>query len=157
MNAQPKNPQRDNRAHYYTLLAIGKAELQWDDEFYYGIWLPMQGATLKEGRYSASTMSIGQLLAAVERMRESGFKPKSKKTKFTHDKDWRKPRIAKLNAMWIKIADAGVVSDCSQDALETWCKRYHKKDRLQWVSAEELNTCIEMLKQWAGREGVKVQ
>ncbi|MFZ2452613.1 MAG: regulatory protein GemA [Methylovulum miyakonense] len=157
MNAQPKNPQRDNRQHYYTMLAIGKAELKWDDEFYYGIWLPMQGATKKDGKYSASTMSIGQLSAAVEQMRRSGFKPKSKKTKYTHDADWRKPRIAKLNAMWIKMADAGAVEDRSQDALETWCKRHHKKDRLQWCSSAELDTCVNMLTQWAQRLAVAVK
>jgi phage gp16-like protein len=144
----------DNRQHYYTLLALGKAQLEWDDQFYYGIWLPMQGATKKDGRYSATTLSIGQLAQAVQVMKGLGFKVKPKR-KLTHDMpDFRTPRIAKLNALWLAMAEAGVVTDKSQVALEAWCKRYTKKDRLQWAGSNELNTCIEMLKQWASREHV---
>ena len=156
--SQAKQAQVDNRARYYQLLSIGKAQLNWDDEFYRGIWLPLQGATKDaEGRYSATTMTIGQLCQAVERMKDSGFKPTGKAgKKFTHNDDWRKPRIAKLNAMWMSMAEAGVVQDKSQDALEHWCKRHHKKDRLQWASSQELNTCIEQLKQWAQRRGVEL-
>lgn len=155
--SQAKHAPVDNRNNYYKLLAIGKAQLGWDDEFYYGVWLPMQGAAKDaDGRYSATTMSIGQLSQAVERMKESGFKPKPKR-KFSHDKpDWRASRIAKLNAMWLAMAEAGVVGDKSRAALETWCKRYHKKDRLQWASSKELNACIEQLKAWAKRNDVEL-
>lgn len=154
--AAPTHANVDNRQRYYTLLAIGKEQLQWDDEFYYGIWLPMQGATLKDGKYSASTLSIGQLSQAVERMKDSGFKPKAKR-KLTHDQpDWRSPRIAKLNAVWCALAEAGVVEDKSQVALERWCRRYTHKDRLQWAGSKELNTCIEQLKQWAARTNVQL-
>ncbi|MGZ8153054.1 MAG: regulatory protein GemA [Methylovulum sp.] len=148
-----------NRTRYYQQLAIGKDQLGWDEEFYRGIWLPLQGATKDAGgRYSATTMTIDQLCQAVERMKDEGFKPTGNGgKKFTHDKkDWRAPRIAKLNAMWLAMAEAGVVKDKSQDALETWCKRYHKKDRLQWASSQELNTCIEQLKAWAMRCHVKL-
>jgi len=155
MTTKAQNIKQDNRQHRYTLLAIGKVQLGWDDEFYRGIWLPMQGATLKNGKYSASTMTDQQLSQAVETMIRSGFKPESKKGKFTHAQDWRKPRIAKLNAMWMAMADAGAVEDRSQDALEIWCKRHHKKDRLQWASSDELNTCINQLKAWGNRANVK--
>jgi hypothetical protein len=103
-------------------------------------------------------MTIGQLCQAVERMKDSGFKPTGSGGKrFTHaDKDWRAPRIAKLNALWLAMAEAGAVKDKSQAALETWCKRYHKKDRLQWASANELNACIEQLKAWAKRSNVEL-
>ncbi len=155
MSIQTKKPKHDKRQHHYAQLAIGKAQLGWDDEFYYGIWLPMQGATKKDGKYSASTMTDQQLSQAVEAMIQSGFRPESKKGKFTHAQDWRKPRIAKLNAMWMAMADAGAVEDRSQDALEAWCKRHHKKDRLQWASSDELNTCIEQLKAWGKRADVQ--
>lgn len=162
---QAKRTPVDNRSRYYQLLAIGKTQLGWDDEFYYGIWLPMQGATRKDGRVSATTLSIGQLCQAVEVMKGLGFRPTGKACpergrrggkKFTHDQDWRKPRIGKLNALWLAMAAAGVVKDKSQDALERWCKRHHKKDRLQWASSTELNRCIEQLKAWASRCGVEL-
>lgn len=152
-----KHPKVDNRNRYYRLLSVGKKQLAWDDEFYYGIWLPLQGATLKNGKYSASTLSIGQLSQAVEKMKESGFKPTSKR-KFTHEnKDWRAPRIAKINALWCALADAGKVDDKSQAACEAWCKKYTQKDRLQWSQSAQLNQCIEQLKQWARRVGVKLE
>jgi phage gp16-like protein len=157
--SQAKHAQVDNRTRYCQLLAIGKAQLGWDEEFYRGIWLPLQGATKDaKGRYSATTMTIGQLCQAVERMKDSGFKPTGNGGKrFTHaNKDWRAPRIAKLNAMWLAMAEAGVVQDESQDALEKWCKNHHKKDRLQWACAQELNACIEQLKAWARRCNVKL-
>lgn len=98
--SQAKHAQVDNRNRCYKLLAIGKAKLKWDDAFYYGIWLPQQGATKDtDGNYSATTMDISQLYKAVERMKECGFRPQAKR-KFTHtESDWRAPRIAKLNAM----------------------------------------------------------
>jgi len=154
-----KYTQVDNRARYYQQLAIGKKQLGWDEEFYRGIWLPLQGATKDaDGRYSATTMTIAQLCQAVERMKDSGFKPTGQRgKKFTHaNKDWRAPRIAKLNVMWMAMAEAKVVQDKSQDALEKWCKNHHKKDRLQWATSQELNTCIEQLKAWARRRHVKL-
>lgn len=149
----------DNRKRFYTLLAIGKEQLGYDDEYYYGMWLPMQGATKNaEGKYSATTMNIGQLSAAVERMVVAGFKPTAKGCKkFTHaNKDWRAPRIAKLNALWCELFDKGHVKDKSQAALEKWAKTYTQKDRLQWAGSKELNTSIEQLKQWLARP-VKAQ
>ncbi|MCF7964185.1 MAG: regulatory protein GemA [Methylobacter tundripaludum] len=156
----------DNRTRHYRLLAIGKEQLGWDEEFYRDTFLKQHGATKDDDdRYSATTMTIGQLYKAVERMKALGFKPTGKASpeqgrrgkKFTHDKkDWRQPRIAKLNAMWMAMAEAGVVRDESQDALEKWCKNHHKKDRLQWASSKELNTCIEQLKAWAKRCDVEL-
>lgn len=147
----------DNRLRYYKLLRVGKEQLGWDDEFYYGLWLPLQGATLKNGKYSASTLTIGQLSRGVERMKDCGFKPTSKR-KFTHDnKDWRAPRIAKINALWCALADAGKIEDKSQSACEAWCKRYTHKDRLQWSQSAQLNQCIEQLKKWAERVGVTLE
>ena len=39
-----------NRNRFYTLLRVAKAELGWDDEFYYGIFLPSVGASKVEDR-----------------------------------------------------------------------------------------------------------
>ena len=67
----------DQRKKFYSLLQLGKQFFGWDDEFYYGIWLPMRGATLKNGKYSASTMTIRQLIDAVDELKRMGFKVKS--------------------------------------------------------------------------------
>lgn len=147
---------QDNKKHYYTLLQLGKTQLGWDDEFYYEVWLPQQGAQKKNGRYSATTLSLRQLAKAVAVMKTLGFKVKSTR-KYAHDNpDWRRPRIDKLTAIWCTLADAGVVTSREQTALEHWCSRYTKKDRLQWATSNDLNRCIEALKQWAKRSGVDI-
>lgn len=66
----------DQRKKFYSLLQLGKQYFGWDDEFYYGIWLPMRGATKKNGKYSASTLSIRQLIDAVDELKRLGFKIK---------------------------------------------------------------------------------
>lgn len=74
--SNPPQSNIDQRKKLYSLLQLGKQFFGWDDEFYYGIWLPMRGATLKNGKYSASTLTIRQLIDAVDELKRMGFKVK---------------------------------------------------------------------------------
>jgi phage gp16-like protein len=142
----------DNRKNYYTLLAVGKAELGMDDEFYYGIWLPMQGATInpKTGKYSATTMSIGQLCKAVEVMKDLGFKVKHKK-----DSSARKladdAQSKKIRALWLEMHGQGIVRDPSESSLNKYVKRLTGVEALQWLDTRQASGVIEALKKWQGR------
>jgi phage gp16-like protein len=140
----------DNRKNYYALLQIGKADLGWDDEFYYGIWLPMQGATLKNGKYSATTLSIGQLCQAVETMKKLGFKPKH-----NNDKSARKladdAQSKKIRALWLEMHDQGIVRDPSESSLANYVKRLAGVEALQWLSTRQASGVIEALKKWQKR------
>lgn len=137
----------DNRKNYYTLLQVGKADLGWDDEFYYGIWLPMQGATLKDGKYSASTMTIGQLCQAVEVMKGLGFKVK-------HKKDSSARALAddaqskKIRALWLEMHGQGIVRDPSEASLNKYVKRLTDVEALQWLDTRQASGVIEALKKW---------
>lgn len=148
-----KHPPVDNRKKFYTLLQVGKAELQWDDEFYYGIWLPMQGATLKNGKYSASTLSIGQLSKAVEAMKKSGFKVRVKDA----DGNTKQRPLAddaqskKIRALWLEMHGLGIVKNSSEASLCAYVKRLTKVDALQWLSTAQASMVIESLKKWQGR------
>jgi phage gp16-like protein len=143
----------DNRKKYYTLLQVGKAELCWDDEFYYGIWLPMQGATLKNGKYSASTLSIGQLCQAVEVMKKAGFKVKTpavngnKQSRALADDGQSK----KIRALWLEMHGQGIVKNPSEASLCAYVKRMTKVDALQWLSVAQASIVIEVLKKWQAR------
>jgi phage gp16-like protein len=153
MQRAPRKEQ-DNRQRLYTLLAVGKAELGWDDEFYYGIWLPMQGATLKDGRYSASTMDIGQLFQAVERMKDSGFKVKPAKSAGTRPQaDDEQSRL--IRSLWLQLHEAGKVRDPDERALVHWVRGQFKSsngiEALQWLSVRQKRRIIEQLKQWLAR------
>jgi hypothetical protein len=157
MNRKHHTRQDEQRNRLYQLLAIGKAKLGWDDEFYYGIWLPIQGATLNDkGRYSATTLSQTQLQAAVDVMRSHGFNTTSPKKYKAAVSDWRTPRIAKITVLWNILANASVV-DNSRRSMELFCKRHSGLDKLQWATSKQLNTCIETLKDVAKRNNVKLE
>lgn len=148
----------DRNAHY-TLLAVGKAELKWDDEFYYGIWLPMQGATLKNGKYSASTLSDAQLKAAVEELKRAGFKVKPKNGNTGNAEPSRAladdPQSKKLRALWLELHHAGGVRSASEAALARWVAGQVKSsdgvEALQWLDSAQASRLIEQLKRWLNR------
>ena len=155
MNNQTK-PSQFDRNHYYTLLAIGKQDLGWDDEFYYGIWLPMQGASKKADKYSASTLTNTQLVAAVEEMKRLGFKVKPK----NGNKAGSRPmaddaQSKKIRALWLELHAAGGVRDPSEGSLARWVagqvKSSHGIEALQWLDGAQASRIIEQLKKWLFR------
>jgi phage gp16-like protein len=151
MNRQSQRPQADNRKRLYTLLQVGKTQLGWDDEFYRGIWLPMQGATKdQDGRYSASTMDIGQLYKAVAEMERLGFKVKAKA-------DTSASALAgdaqskKIRALWLELHELGAVRNSSEASLAAYVKRQTGIDDLHWLNGEQSAKVIEALKKWQKR------
>ncbi|MCF7963984.1 MAG: regulatory protein GemA [Methylobacter tundripaludum] len=153
------NTGKINRKTYFTLLAVGKAELKWDDEFYYEIWLPEQGATLKGGKYSATTLSDEQLIQALKNMKRSGFK-----VQHANSKKATKPKSRALaddaqskmiRALWLELHAVGGVRDSSERALMHWITGQTKSsdgiEALQWLSSEQASRLIEQLKKWLQR------
>lgn len=128
---------------------------EWRDDDYRNV-LKIHGAAMVDGKYSATTMSHQQMEEAFRFFQKKGFrlqrKPTSKK-----DRNWRKPRIAKLNAMWCALADAGHVENKSESAMAAWC-RHNVKDltQLQWADSDQLNKAVEMLKSYCKRCDVEV-
>ncbi|MEC4750019.1 regulatory protein GemA [Methylomicrobium sp. Wu6] len=143
------NSQTDNRKRLYTLLAVGKEQLGWDDEFYYGIWLPMQGATKNcAGCYSATTMSIAQLFQAVETMKKAGFRVKQKPSHRALADDAQSKMI---RGLWLELHELGAVRDPSEASLANYVKRQTGVEALQWLNGEQSAKVIEALKQWRKR------
>lgn len=140
------------RNKYYTLLQLGKSQLRMDDEFYYGIWLPEQKATIDQvtGRYSAKTMTTEQLRKAVENMVRLGFKIKS-----SNDKSSRKladdPQSKKIRALWLEMHDQGIVRNPSEASLNAYIKKMTGVEALQWLTTEQARRVIEALKKWQKR------
>ena len=143
----------NNRNKYYSLLQIGKKVLAMDEDTYRS-FLVQHGAAEKAGRISASTMKLGDLVAAVADMEKRGFVRTRKSVINTND--WRTPRLKKITALWCTLADARVVRNKSEKAMHAFCANQMKSDKLQWASAGDLNKCIEALKSMAKREGVKL-
>lgn len=137
------------RDRHYRLLQVAKRDLHMADEDYREL-LHRHGAKQKDGKYSATTMSVAGLIQAVGEMKQKGFKPQA------GGSDWRRPRIEKITALWMALFDAGVVKKSDQISMVKWCSRITRKTRLEWATSYELNACIEGLKDWAHRERVQI-
>ncbi len=148
------------RKRLYTVLQVGNAWLTenrigWDEECYRDL-LARHGAQQKNGKYSATTMDLQQLELAHREMKDLGFKPTRKKTA-DGKRDWRAPRIKKLNAMWIAMADAGAVENRSEEAMRKWCEnQVPGPTKLQWAKTDQLNKAVEMMKRMATNAGVEI-
>lgn len=146
--------QQFDRNRFYKLLRVGKQELGWDDEFYYGIFLPMQGAALKDGKYSATTLSNTQLFSAVEAMRQKGFKLRYKsgnKPAAQHRTLADDSQSRKIRALWLELHAAGKVRNPAEESLCAYIKRLTGIDALQWLSTAQASQVIESLKSWLKR------
>ena len=156
----------DQYKRYRQLLAIANQELTkiragWTDDDY-RLALKHFGASEKQGRISATTMTLPEMKAALAHFSKLGFTPKKSGTKkprptFSKNnnrktKDTRAPRIAKLNAMWIELHDLGAVNNRSQTAMESWCKKHvNGLSALRWATSPQLNQAVEMLKSFQQR------
>lgn len=140
------------RRRLYRLMEVGRKALGWDEDTWRA-FLADHGAQPVDGRPSRTTLSLAQLDACVADMKRLGFTPKRRQPPKS---DWRRPRIDKITAIWITLADAGVVRERSETAMRRWCAKQTGKARLEWCATEDLNRCIEALNDWARRERVKL-
>lgn len=102
--------------------------------------------------FSSTQMDSRQLSAALGEYKSMGFVVSSRK-RLTQPQasatDWRKPRISKLNAMWIELHEHGAVDDRSERAMHQWCRnQLPALDALQFANSDQLNLLVEALKRW---------
>lgn len=125
------------------------------DEELYQQYLKRYGATLKNERYSATTLNPLQLGQLLNELRKRNNSPYLKEGDiYKNATDWRLPRIKKIRALWGSLAAAGVVENNTEKALSAWCERMIKVSKLQFATATDLNKAIEALKKWCDEKGV---
>ena len=110
-----------SRNDLYTLLAVGKKQLGWDEDKY-RLFLQTHGAQQHSGKYSAASMNTSDIIA-IEAMKAAGFVPTRKAGK---KPDWREPRIRKITALWCALADAGEVRERGYTSMERWCRYFRR-------------------------------
>jgi phage gp16-like protein len=113
------------RKKLYSLLRVGATNLGWDEEMYRSV-LEKHGARRKDGRISASTMSIQQMENVLNKMRASGFvvKPSA----------GTKPKAAdKAIVLWSKLHEKGIIRDGSMQALNAFVKRQTGLDSVYFL------------------------
>lgn len=145
-----------HRQRLYKLLQVGRRELRMDEDAYRAL-LARHGAKARDGRPSASTMTLSGLHAALAELRGKGFTPRPGRGSAARIDDHRQGLIRKITALWCALADAGVVRDRSEAAMVKWCGRHTRVPRLQWARKRDLVMCVEALKSWAARERVVLE
>ncbi len=138
------------RARLIRVIHVGKRELGMNEDDYRRF---LQRCT---GKRSCNALSDTQLRHVRDEMKRRGFhvKPKARSKPASKAKQ---PRINKITALWCSLADAGAVKNRSQEAMEAWCKSMTNGRPLAWAESNELNNCIEALKSWCVREGVRCE
>lgn len=133
---------------------VAKKQLGLDEDEYRGI---IQGATNGESD-SCKGCNEAQLEQVMSRMTEWGFKPivsaspaeGDKKPKIKLSPATRgKPdptQIDKIRAMWIDLANKGIIRNRSDDAIQSFAKRLTRVDRLEWLSTKQCQTVLAALK-----------
>lgn len=163
--AKKKSTKLHPRSKCYQLLGIARKQLEktrpgFSDDDYRHI-LFMNGATMVDGKFSATTMTVAQLQAALSHCQDLGFRISKKVQRERATKsgegNWRAPRVGKLNALWISLADAGVIHDRSESAMRHYCEnKVPGLTKFEWITSAQLNTAIEMLKAMHRQRGIKL-
>lgn len=136
---------------------IAKKELGLSDDLYRSI---LQTRYKKDSAAKLSRFEAGDL---VEHFKGQGFKVKRiKKTSLpanpasTASPSYEEPMMRKIVAIWITLAQAGVVKNGSDKALQSYVKRMTGVENLAWCGGRDLYLLIEGLKKWAKREDVNL-
>lgn len=148
----------DLLTHHRQLVGIAKGWALknlpgWCDETHRDL-LARHGATLADGRVSASTMTVPQLGAVLDDYQSRGW-PRSKKV-FSQGQAAAKPvppRIAHLVRLWGRLGQAGKVAKATRPALLAFCSRQVGREvpDLDSLAMAECQAITEALKGWLGR------
>lgn len=100
----------------------------------------------------------------LDHLKKLGFKPRTKAGKSSQPR----PRTGtpapssrplapdaqsqKIRALWLTLADAGVVRNRSEAALAAYVKRQTGVEALQWLGPAQASAVIESLKKWLSRQ-----
>lgn len=134
-----------NKQRLIQLIHIARNDLQMDEDTYRQM---LQGLT---GKASTKGMDMTQLNRVLESMKKKGFRIKpAGKAKSGIPLDSH-PQSKKIRALWLEMADAGVIRDRSEKALTLWVKRETGISALCWLNAEQASSVIEKLKKWQRR------
>ena len=130
-------------------IQIAKKDLNMDDDAYRTMLKAIAGVT------SSTKLDLGGQGMVLQYLKKTyRWKPKAKRDQ-GKSTEWRKPRIAKITALWFILFEADVIQDKSLTAMEHWCSTLTRKNSLNWSTSADLNKCIEGLKSWCNRMDVK--
>lgn len=139
----------NSRAAKIRMIQVARRQLQMDEDTYRAAI-----ALAVPGKSSCSDCTVGQLDKVIDHLKKKGFKP-AKPAKAQRAKPERRPldtssEASKARAVWLLLAEMGVVRDASEGALAAYVRRQAGVDDLRWV--RDMAPIIEGLKGWAARK-----
>lgn len=136
------------RQGLYSVLQVGKAQISLDEDEYRAI-LQQHGAKQRNGRYSASTMSIAQLEAVKAHLAACGAQFSHKpKTKAAAPKGRLCNQAEYVVKLYNNLVEKGVIRNPTQTTLNKLVERWTGIARLEWVSEHRhFQAMIAALKQ----------
>ena len=123
------------------IIHVAKSQLGMDDDTYRALLLDLTG------KDSCSKLTRGEQWQVIEELKRKGFqkKPTHKGKHLISD-----PQAKKIRALWLTMADCGIVRDRSEKALATCMRRFTGRT-LEDASVKQCQAMIEILKQWFDR------
>lgn len=108
------------------------------------------------GCISSQKLSPREAEKLLSLFRAKGWRPKAARKRGSSASMPQDPQSRMVRALWIKLAQAGVVHDGSDRALNRFAKRMCNIEHLRWCNGQHKYRIIEALKEWANREGVNI-
>lgn len=142
------------RNNLIKIIHVAKRRLNLRDEDYQAL---LMGATGKE---SCKEMTIKQLEAAYQALRNVGFKKTGKRTLTSVTPKERRPapRVSvgeKIIAVWVTMGKHGFINDTSRHALDAYIAKMTKGENggigvasLAWLDDKLAAKVLECLKRW---------
>ncbi|MFN0182267.1 MAG: phage protein GemA/Gp16 family protein [Aquabacterium sp.] len=128
---------------------IAKKALCWDDETYRDIMFTVcRVRSSAEMDFGARKRWLAHLRACQQASGVAGGPP----TRPAPVRRALEPVERKMWALWMQLADAGMVQQRSMAALEAYCKRQTGVDRLAWLNGRQQDLVVESLKRWLARD-----
>ena len=130
------------------LIHVGKTQLGLDDELYREV---LESCT---GKTSSKDMTIQQLDAVLNRLKQLGFTVESReKTGVSNLADDTKSKL--IRHLWLQLHQAGQVRNGSEKALAKFVENKVGVSALQFLSTKNADMIITHLRQWCKRSGVE--
>lgn len=152
MNAAAKP--RDPRKALLGMIHMSKKQLGLDDDTYRAVV-----ARITKGKTSSADCTFTELKALADHFRAQGVAPKvvaggqAGKPRAAGPRRADHPAAKKARALWLALADLGVIRERSESALEAFAARQLGVEKLQWANQGQTYKLIEALKKMAERAG----
>ncbi len=130
------------------LIHVGKNKLGLDDDLYREV---LQSTT---GKSSSKDLTIAQLNAVLDRMKQLGFDIESKdKTGVKNLADDAQSKL--IRHLWLELHNAGEIRNGSELALAKFVENRVHVSALQFLSSHHADMIINHLRQWCNRAGIE--